>query len=1091
MAPFFRSRFIFVPGRCSEPFSTHEPFLLYNPSKRLLMPHVSRTKLHWYSCLPKILLFLVFLFPAALFAQTKLNGQVRDESGKGVSGASVQPRKRTSAGTITDSSGFFSLNVQPGDTLLITSVGYDAESIAVGSRTQLQVTLRTAAKDLDDVVVVAYGNTTKKLVSNSVTTISAKQIADMPVASPAEALVGLAPGVLVGTPSGEPGTNPWIRVRGLGSLGAGNNPLFVVDGYPLNSADNFYNINSQDIQSIQVLKDAASSAMYGSRGGNGIVMVTTKRASANGKTNFAFNAYTGIAQVSKRVEVLNTPQYIDYLKEAYTNSGVAIPPVYANGTEVPANTDWQDEVFRLGTQNNFSISASGGTELSRFYISGNYFSQKGIVDGSGFSRMLLRTNYDTRLSKKLKLGLTLAPSLTTTDTKPISGNFNNATISGGGPGNVGAAITDALLLPPTWSVRNPNGDYTQALNTPFQVNLGGLFNPVATLDLYQDKTVSFRGLGYAFLEYQILKGLTFRTNLGGEIINNRRNWYVPASLATNSAPTANISNPILANINARQQNNTSNNWLWENLLTYSGSYKDHRYTILAGYSAQKNIYQGSEVFGQSGTYTNDALDYVTAAGQIFGSAGASGNNLVSMFTRVDYNFRQKYIVSGSLRRDGSSRFGEDNKYATFPAASVAWRVLEEPFMKSFSKSAKISELKLRGSFGMTGNHNIGDYNWQSYQVAANAVLGSAQGNLVFGLAPNSVPIKNLSWEKSQQIDIGLELGLFKNRVYITADWYKKNTTSLLLNRNVPAAIGYTNRVFSNVGEIQNTGFDFAVNTQVITKKDFTWSIDANIFFFRNKVVALANPNDQILFDAVFGYTSSIRVVPGLPMGSFFGYRQIGVYKDAADVANSAKWSAGGSAPGDVKFDDINGDKVINNSDIVLLGNPFPDFSYGITNNFRYKKLTLSIGIQGNKGGKVLNAVDRYTYNFYGRFNSTTRVLDRWRSPEDPGDGFTPRVTYNTPSSLTSFSSLQLHDASFLRIRSVQLRYAFPDKLVKRAKLQSLSVYAMAQNLYTFTSYFGYNPEANLYGNSVNPTYGVDQGSYPLNRTITLGVNLGF
>ncbi|MET0465380.1 MAG: TonB-dependent receptor [Chitinophagaceae bacterium] len=1055
------------------------------------MPNVPGNKLHWYACFPKFFLLLTFLFPAFLFAQTKLTGQVRDEGGKPVTGASVQPKKRTSAGTVTDSSGFFNLNVSPGDTLQITSVGYEAVTVAVGSRTNLQVTLKTVAKDLDDVVVVAYGNTTKKLVSNSVTTISAKQIEDMPVASPAEAIVGLAPGVLVGTPSGEPGQNPWIRVRGLGSLGAGNNPLFVVDGYPLNSGDNFYNINSQDIQSIQVLKDAASSAMYGSRGGNGIVMVTTKRASANGKTNFAFNAYTGLAQESKRVKVLNTPQYIEYLKDAYTNSGVAIPPVYANGVEVPANTDWQDEVFRLGKQNNFSISASGGTELSRFYLSGNYFSQKGIVEGSGFSRMLLRANFDTKLSKKLKLGITLAPSITTTDTKPISGNFNNATISGGGPGNVGAAITDALLLPPTWSVRNANGDYTQALNTPFQVNLGGLFNPVATLALYQDKTTSFRGLGYAFLEYQVLKGLSFRTNLGGEIINNRRNWYVPATLATNAAPTANISNPILANINARQQNNTSNNWLWENLLTYTHAVKDHRFTILAGYSAQKNTYQGSEVFGQNGTYTNDALDYVTAAGQIFGSAGASGNNLVSLFTRLDYNFRSKYILSASLRRDGSSRFGEDNKYATFPAASIAWRVLEEPFMRSFSKAANISELKLRASFGMTGNHNIGDYNWQSYQIAANAVLGSGPGNLVFGLAPNSVPIKNLSWEKSQQIDLGIDIGLFHNRIYITADWYKKNTTSLLLNRNVPAVIGYTNRVFNNVGEIQNTGFDFAVNTQNIVTKDFTWSTDANIFFFRNKVIALATPNDQILFDAVFGYTSSIRVVPGLPMGSFFGYDQVGVYRDAADVANSPVWSAGGSAPGDIKFRDVNGDKVINNSDIVLLGNPFPDFSYGITNNFRYKKLTLSIGIQGNKGGKVLNAVDRYTYNFYGRFNSTTRVLNRWRSPEDPGDGFTPRVTYNTPSSLSSFSSLQLHDASFLRIRSVQVRYVFPDKLVKRAKLQSLSVYAMAQNLYTFTSYFGYNPEANLYGNSVNPTYGVDQGSYPLNRTVTLGVNLGF
>jgi TonB-linked SusC/RagA family outer membrane protein len=1052
------------------------------------MPHVPSTKLR--RC-QRMLFLLGFLFPLTIFAQNKVTGSVTEEGGKPVAGASVQPKKRTSAGTISDSSGLFSLTILPGDTLVVTSVGYDPVEVVITSKNNYAIVLKTQAKDLDDVVVVAYGNTTKKLVSNSITSISAKQIQDMPVASPAEALVGLAPGVLVGTPSGEPGSNPWIRVRGLGSLGAGNNPLFVVDGYPLNGADNFYNINSQDIQSIQVMKDAASSAMYGSRGGNGIVMVTTKRAQGNGKVNYAFNAYTGIAQVTKKIDLLNGPEYIQYVKDAYTNAGQPVPPVYANGIEVPANTDWQDEIFSTGTQQNFSLSASGGTELSRFYISGNYFKQKGVVDGSGFSRGLLRANFDTRLSKRLKIGLTLAPSYTTTDTKPISGNFNNASISGGGPGNIGATVTAALLLPPTWGIRHPNGDYVQALNTPFQLNIGGLFNPVATLELYQDKTSSFRGLGYLFAEYQVLKGLTFRTNVGGEIINNRRNWYVPATLATNSAPTANFSNPILANINARQQNNTSTNWLWENLLTYSTSIRDHRFTVLAGYSAQKNSYQAGEAFGQNGTYTNGALEYVTAAGQIFGTVGASANTLVSLFSRLDYNYKLRYILSASVRRDGSSRFGDDNKYATFPAASFAWRVLEEPFMKSFRKVSRISELKMKTSFGMTGNQNIGDYNWQSYQTPANAVLGSGSGNLVFGLAPNSVPIKNLSWEKSQQVDIGVELGLFNNRIYITADWYQKNTTSLLLNRNVPAAIGYTNRVFSNVGEIRNRGFDFAINTQNIVRKDFTWSTDANIFFFRNKVVALANPKDQILFDAVFGYTSSIRVVPGLPMGSFFGYRQIGVYTDAADVANSAKWSAGGSAPGDIKYEDVNGDKVINDKDVVMLGNPFPKFSYGVTNSFRYKSFQFSVGIQGSYGGKVLNGVERYTYNFYGRFNSTVNVLNRWRSPDDIGDGMTPRVTSITPSSLTAFSSRQLYDASFLRIRSVQVRYAIPQKWVRRAGLQSLSVYASAQNLYTFSSYFGYNPEANLYGNSVNPTYGVDQGSYPLNRTITLGVNLGF
>jgi TonB-linked SusC/RagA family outer membrane protein len=957
-------------------------------------------------------LSLIFCFPLTLLAQNKITGVVKDEGNQTVPGVTIRIIGQSTA-TTTSVSGQFTLAANPGDTIMVSSIGYETLKLLIRTQKVYTISLKSLSNQLSDVVILAYGKTSKRLVSNAITTISAKQIEDLPVASPAEAMVGLTPGVTIATPSGEPGSTPYIRVRGLGSLGAGNNPLFVVDGYPLNSPDNFYNINSQDIESIQVLKDAASSAMYGSRGGNGIVLVTTKRAPGNGKIKYAFNIYTGFANPSKEVKVLDGPQYVSYLKDGYTNAGQAVPAVYLNPPQELANTNWQKEIFRTAIQNNFSLSASGGNEQSRFYISGNYFSQQGTVNNSGLTRMLLRLNYDAKLSQRLKIGLTLAPSISNTYTQPISGSFNSAVISGGGPANLGAVVVDALLLPPTWAVRTPNGDYTQALNTPFQVSIGGLFNPIGTLDLYKDRTKAFRGLGYFFAEYELVKGLTLRTNLGGEIITNRRNWYLPATLATNASPTANLSNPILSNINARSQNNTSTNWLWENLLTYTHDFgADHHFTILGGYSAQRNDYEGLEAFGQGGTYTNAALQYVTAAGQIFGTAAATSNALLSTFTRLDYNYKYRYILSGSLRRDGSSRFGSDNKYATFPAASFGWRISEEPFMNALKSGEKLSELKFKASYGLTGNNNIGDYNWQSYQTPANAVLGSGNGNLVFGLVPNSVPIKNLSWEKTKQIDAGLELGLLKNKIYITADLYQRNTTSLLLNRNVPAVIGYTTRVFSNVGEIQNKGFDLAINTQNIVHKNFSWTTDANISMFRNKVVALANPGDQILFDAVFGYTSSIRVVQGQSMGSFYGYRQIGVYKDAADVAASPKWTAGGSAPGDIKYEDVNGDGKIDANDITLLGSPFPKFSYGMTNTFKYRNLTFSVGLQGNYGGLILNAVDRYTYNFYGKFNSRIAVLNRWRSPQDQGDGMTPRVTVNTPSSLTSFSSRELFDASF-------------------------------------------------------------------------------
>jgi TonB-linked SusC/RagA family outer membrane protein len=420
--------------------------------------------------------------------------------------------------------------------------------------------------------------------------------------------------------------------------------------------------------------------------------------------------------------------------------------------------------------------------------------------------------------------------------------------------------------------------------------------------------------------------------------------------------------------------------------------------------------------------------------------------------------------------------------------SAAWRIADESFMKKFRT---ISELKLRGSYGVTGNNNIGDYNWQSYEQAANYVFGANGGTRAYGFAPNSVAIKDLTWETNKQTDIALELGLLKNRIYLTVEAYERNTTNLLLNRNVPSVVGSTTRVYNNVGKVRNRGLDIQLQTTNINKKNFKWTTNANIFWAKNRVMELASASDQILFDPVFGYTSAIRVIPGMPMGSFYGYKQIGVYMNDEDVAKNPVWSSGGSKPGDIKYEDYNGDGKIDAKDIQYLGNPFPKFSFGMQNSFSYKRLQVSVSLQGTVGGKILNGVDRYVYNFYGKVNARENALNRWTSAENPGDGWTPRVVLNAPSSLTSFSSYQLSDASYLRIRNVQLRYSLGPKITKALKLSSASVYIMAQNLYTFTSYFGYNPEANLYGNSLNPTYGVDQGAYPLNRTITFGTNISF
>jgi TonB-linked SusC/RagA family outer membrane protein len=1025
-------------------------------------------------------------------ADITIKGRVLDEKGMGLPGVNVIV-KGTTNGTQTDVDGNYTIVAPEDGTLVLSFVGYIAKEVAVSSQTSINVSLAPDAKSLDEVVVVGYGVQEKKMLATSIATVSARQVELIPVASPSEALVGLVAGAQITEPSGEPGAGAVIRVRGLGSISAGNNPLYVVDGYPLNSPDSYYQIPPGDIQSIQILKDAAACAIYGSRGGNGIVIVTTKRGQADGKTHFNFTANAGVQQVAKRMDLLNRDEYLDYLRESFTNGNKTIPANLLPGATQWADTDWQKEIFQTGVQQQYQLSASGGTDASRFYISGGYFKQEGVVKGSGFERFSLRANYDAQLSKKLKLGLSLAPNFTRTDVVPTSGSYNGGNITGGGPAGETGAVTSALIMPPIVPVRLPNGDYAGVrTGTGGSItNPGDLLSPVAPLDLYKDRSNAVRALGSTFLDFEVIKGLNLRTNFGAELLNTRRNIYVPATLGTAGNQGANISNPVLNNVDARQINATNMNWVWENTATYNRAFgTSHNLTLLAGYAAQYNTNEGNTVLGQTGTYTNTSIEYPTAAGQVFGSGLTNtANALTSVFGRVDYSFKDRYILTAALRTDGSSRFGPDNRYATFPSVAVAWRVAEENFIKKFPV---ISELKLRASYGVTGNNNIGDYNYQSYQEAANYVFGSGTGTRYYGFSPNGVALRDLSWETNTQFDAGFDLGLFRDRIYLTVAAYQRNTTDLLLNRNIPSILGFSSRALANVGEVRNRGLEFQLNTANIVNGPFTWSTSANLSINRNEVLALSGANEQLTFDAVFGYTSSIRVVPGQPLGVFYGYEQEGVYHDQADVDNSPKWTASNTVikPGDLKFKDKNGDGQINTADVGVIGNPFPDFTYGLQNTFGYKAFSLAITLQGSQGNDILNAADRYTINGAGGTNGRTNLLNRWRSPDDPGDGMTPLAT-SAGSLRTQFSSYFVHDASFLRIRNVTLRYNMPAEWAKKARTESIGIYTSIQNLYTFTKYFGYNPEANNYGNSTTPTYGVDQGAYPMARTMTLGIQVGF
>jgi TonB-linked SusC/RagA family outer membrane protein len=1035
---------------------------------------------------------ILLLQTARSQAQSKvIKGVVTDAQGEPLIGVGVKV-KGTSTATLTNTSGYYTIAVPgPQSVLVFSYVSLAAEERLAGTQTTINVTLKDDAVNLNDVVVVGYGEQKKKQLSTAISSLNAKQLEDRLVANPAQAMAGQVAGVNIAQASGEPGSAPVIQVRGIGSIGAGNSPLFVVDGYPLNSADNFNQINPADIESIQVLKDAAAAAIYGSRGGNGIVIVTTKRGVA-GTTKFNFTSNTGFQQVTKKIDVLSKDQYVDYVKDAFSNGGKVLPAIY-NDPSLLTNTDWQDQIFKTGFQSNYALSASGGTDKLKFNITGSYYTQDGIIRATDFNRYTLRAGIDATLNKKLKISFNIAPSYTVNDQTATGGGLNNATINGIGvnASGVGGSVLSAILQPPILPVRNANGDYSSApvtLSGNGQVFNGNPFNPVAVLDLYKDRTTTGRILSSTALDYQIVKGLTFRTNFGFEAIITNRRWFIPSTLMTDNAPAANLSNPLLSNVRARVTNGTNYNFVSENTLSYTRTFnKDHNLSLLAGYSFQKNTYNEGSQYGQSGTTTNSIVEYPTNAGIILGTVGYSDNALISSFGRANYSYKDKYLFSASVRSDGSSRFGTNKQYAVFPAFSAAWRIGEEKFIQDISS---ISEFKIRGSYGVTGNNNIGDYSSQSYAQQVNYVFGANAGNQNFGFSPASLENKDLTWETNKQLDFGLELGFLKDRIYFTADAYRRITSNLLLSRSVPALLGFASSILSNVGEVSNKGLEFAVKTVNLTGK-LKWSTDMNISFTRNKVTSLTDDGSFIGYDAAFGYTNSIRVVPGEAMSSFYGYKQIGVYRDAADVANSPKWVSGGSAPGDIKYEDVNGDGKIDASDITNIGSPLPKFTYGISNTFKYSNFELSFLLQGVYGNKIFNASDRYTNYYNGSFNVRTNALNRWRSPEDPGDGMTPKAINPNPSSTAVASSRNVFGGSFLRVRNVTMAYSFSQNLLRKVRISAARIYVSGENLFTFTDYFGYNPEINVWAGSSQPRYGVDQGTYPVARTISMGLNVSF
>jgi len=1048
-------------------------------------------------------------------SQSVVTGRVTDAAtGESIPGASVK-LKGTTTTAVTDGTGKYSIRASVGGTLVFSYISYLSKEVQLTGATVVNVQLATDQQKLNEVVVVGYGTQKKRNLTGSIATLSANSIKDIPVTSFENAIQGQMAGVQVQEPSGEPGAATTIRVRGIGSISAGNEPLYVVDGFPVSKnvesaiqgdvarrtvafrpapANPLGTIAPGDIQSIEVLKDAAAAAIYGSRGSNGVIIITTKKGKRDGTTSINFDSYYGVQSVANKVDLMNSTELAAYVKDAKnnayvqdiaganandpnsvrytktTNTSYFIGDAFVNPTGV--NTDWQDVLFKSAPVKNYNLSLAGGAEKLGYYISGNYYNQEGVIPSTGFKRYSFRVNLDSDPIKNLHIGVNLNPSFT-----DQAKGSTSAPYFADPPG----AVYTALVTSPTVSPYLADGSINQSnnqshLNTEngTGTNMTASSNPLAVVKYIHDDLTQFRTFANAYAEYKILDGLKYKLMAGTDINNYNRNYYREKAFLDRAATVG---------IPYGQSNSSlETNWLVENTLSYDKTIGNHNFSAVAGYTAQKNKIRMNQVNAEN--FPDDLVQTVSGGQVTGGTATEEEWALVSYLGRLNYSYKDRYLLSATVRSDRASRFGEGNKVGYFPSFSAGWRVSDEPFMK---KITFINDLKIRGSWGKTGNFLIPNYASIGLLNPYNYVLGNV---VVNGVAPSTPSNSLLTWEKNTQTDIGMDLSLIKNRIFVSLDWYRKLTSNLLLNVQVPAIVGYGNaNPLQNIGEVENKGFEVSVTTHNL-EGSFTWSTDMNFSTNDNKVLKLGASGDPILSTGGAGIRHVTRI--GDPVGSYYGYVVDGIYQTQQDITNAPRdLLAPNARPGDFKFKDVNGDGKIDANDRTVIGNYQPDYTYGITNRFGFKRVELSFLIQGVEGAEVLNLTRRHLGNGEANTNSYAFETGRWISAEQPGDGKTPRADRN--GDLHGFnnrpSNYQVEDASYLRLRNVTVAYSLPEKWVGKY-FSSLRVYVSGTNLYTKTDYVGYNPEVNNQS-TASGVQGEDYGAYPLSKTFTFGINASF
>ncbi|QEC78552.1 SusC/RagA family TonB-linked outer membrane protein [Mucilaginibacter ginsenosidivorax] len=992
-------------------------------------------------------------------AQTsiRISGQVSTQKGEPLAGVTVS-LKGSTISTSTDAKGKYSISAAQGEgTLVFTYIGYIKREIVISGKTTIDIQLTEESKILDAVVVVAYGNTTQRTSTGSLQTVSAKELQDIPAAQVTQKLQGKLAGVQISQATGKPGQGIQVRIRGAASISAGSDPLYVVDGFPITG--DISSINADEIETISVLKDAASTSLYGSRAANGVVLITTKHGK-NGKTDILFNSYVGLQKVPQkgRPDMMDATEFAEFKKESFEDLGQPVPAAFQNPSQYGKGYDWYAAMLRSAIIENYSLTVNTGTERSSSSVTGSFFNQDGVLLNSNYKRFSLRANNDYNLTNNIKLGFNLAPSYVINNAPATDGLF----YQGGG------LINNALLTWPTLPIYNPDGSLTNNANGVFPTP-----NWINAIQQIENVTKTTRLLSNAYIQYQPIKGLTLKSSINIDLGQSAYDNFNPSTASKSFASLP----PVTAS--GFESNNRYTSWLNENIATYKRTFGDHTFELLGGFTVQKTQSNYSQIRGTN--YPDDRIHVIQSAVNIDRTntyQDIQQYNLLSYLSRMTYNYKGRYLLSAALRRDGSSRFGSDNKYGNFPSVSVGWNVSDESFMQNISQ---VSLLKFRSSYGVTGNNNIGNYTQYANINSSNAIFGSTVAS---GTAVTSIGNRNLGWETTKQFDAGLDLAVFNNRITFTYDYYNKRTTHLLFNLPVAQESGFSNFI-SNVGELQFWGHEFSVNSSNLTGA-FKWNSSFNIAFSDNKVLALSGLSDRIYGD------HTITKVGGR-IGQLYGLIQDGVYKNQADFDNSPK--SVDSQVGTIKYRDVNGDGVItyggDNDDRTVIGNPFPKFTYGITNNFVYKNFDLSIVGSGSYGNKIMSLLDEGTTNLDGVFNVLKDVKYRWRSPENPGAGKYGKTTGSTADERAWSSSHFIQSGSFFTIKNITLGYTIP--LADNKYVKNVRLYTSVQQAFVFSKYKGANPEVSTDANG-NPAsalgQGLDYSAYPVPRTFTFGLSVG-